>query len=98
MADYSLECCGGFPEHKHWCYVQEEIAALEKIRRDEEEAWTNFFDKMTDEQLFVYIDDTEKKLANANRYRNRLKRAHEYLRRYGPLQKYTDYRMGRLRK
>lgn len=95
MADYRLDCCGGFPGHRPDCPTRGERIAREREyaaqKREEDKRWNEFFDKMDDEQIFTYIKLCDDHVKRAERFRKRSERAKRYLRDRGRIWKYLDW-------
>lgn len=102
MADYRQFCanpaCGynGFNGHSPGCPVPAEQDAYRKElqrRRDEEDAaWRNFFDGMSEESLFQYAADAQKGMEDARKYELRWNRVREYMQRKYKLSRYLKSR------
>lgn len=95
MADYRLDCCGGFPSHNPGCSAIErgrEIAARQKAEKAAEaKKWNDFFDGMTEEQLFQYAELCQKELDRVHRFRQRRDKAMDYMRQKHLARKYLDW-------
>ena len=99
MADYRLDCCGGFPSHRVGCRVGIDIQQAERESRERElneaAAWNLFFSNMTDEELFNYVDKEDKKLEALELHQERKARALAYMRMTSKSSDYLDWRHSR---
>lgn len=84
MADYRLECCGGFPSHKAGCRSAEDESNYWRDRRREQQqrdaAWKAFFRNMTDEEIFEYADKARAEVEKAYKWQERQRRVLAYMR------------------
>ena len=94
MADYRLECCGGFPWHRPGCDVAADEhdarmraaqEAKEKKARDEE-----YWSSMTDEQILAELAECQKQIKANAFWVNRHNSGTDYLRKYGKISAYLD--------
>lgn len=94
MADYRLDCCGGYPNHRTGCSAAAAEWEYEKKARENDRkadsAWKTFFDNMTEEQLFDYADRARSEVERANRWRERQNRAYKYMRDNYKMLKWLD--------
>lgn len=96
MADYRLDCCGGFPNHLAGCpSIQREIEYERERRLNEEteqKKWDDFFSGMSHEQLFLYTELCQKELDRLHKFRLRRDKAMDYMRRKHIATKFLDWK------
>ena len=96
MADYRLDCCGGFPSHKDNCPALLEVRKSEATRFAQEvekrHKWNAYFDSLSEESLFKYIDLVDREIKRLNRYVERRNHALSYLREKGKVSRYMEWK------
>ena len=96
MADYRLECCGGFPNHKSGCAAYQQEVERHRQRNQEQrrrdDAWKAFFRNMNDEELFEYADKARAELKKAYKWQERQRQVLAYMRDNYMSQRYLDRR------
>lgn len=102
MADYRQSCSNpgcrfnGFSGHSPGCPVpydqQKEARRVVEKKREEDAYWHDFFESMTDEDLFRYVEATDKKIKALAKYEKRKVRALSYMRDKYKLSNYLDWK------
>lgn len=96
MADYKLDCCGGFPGHKAGCLAGAQAMEAEERRLaaeiEEVKRYDAFFAGMTDEELFAYVRVLDRQIKLMQRFVERRRRATDYIRKSGKIEKYFEDR------
>ena len=99
MADYRLDCCGGFPNHRSGCrseiYIEQATRERQQAELNKAAAWNQFFSEMTDEELFRYVDEEDKKFKALELHKERKARALAYMRMTSKSSDYLDWRHSR---
>jgi hypothetical protein len=102
MADYRQSCSNpgckytGFSGHSPGCPVpfKEQLAARRRIEeKNEEDAyWHDFFSNMTNEELFEYAEQADKKILALKKYEKRKARVLAYMRDKYKISDYLDWK------
>lgn len=96
MADYRLDCCGGFPSHKASCPIlpheHETEVLLARKQQEDKAKWDELFDGMTDQQIYDCLEECRKQIEYAQRWVNARNRGYDYLRSRGRIAGYLDWR------
>lgn len=94
MADYKLDCCGCFPNHRAGCVAGAQAVEAEEKRLaaklEEEKKWERYFSCLPDEQLFNYVDSLNREIERRSRYVNRRNQVYAYMRKTGKAVAYLD--------
>jgi hypothetical protein len=96
MADYRLDCCGGFPSHSPDCLAGARARDAEESRMkaalDEEKKWDIFFSGLTEEQLFAYADLVNKEIDRLSIYVSRRNHVYRFMRKANKASAYIEKR------
>ena len=94
MADYRLECCGGYPGHDEGCpvLIEERKMWTEALRRTKEKKAREeaYWSSMSDEQVFQELNECKRRIKEMQFWIDRNNSGTDYLRKYGKITAYLD--------